>query len=94
MGKKKEESGKKKIRIVSGRSDKQIVDQFTRKFRNVIKSNGVAEAARWLLRGSTREIGRRTSAPRTVVLPMKKYWDILDKSSVTTIQSKDLKLVK
>lgn len=78
----KNDKGKKNknIRVKSGRADKKIVDQFTRKFRNVIQSSGIDAAEDWLKRGPTREIGRRLSSRRTIVLPMKKMEVILAES--------------
>ena len=78
MGKRqKKEKEPKRVVIRSKRSDKVIIDQFTRKFRRIIQSQGTCAARDWLALGPTRTIGGGKSAGRTIVLPMAKLKAIL-----------------
>lgn len=80
MAKRKDKKDKESKRAIirSKRSDKRIVDQFTRKFRRIIQSEGKYAAADWLLSyGSTRSIGKGKNRGRIIVLPMEKLNAIL-----------------
>jgi hypothetical protein len=77
--KKNDDGDKKKKTIVrSGRPDKVIIGQFTRRLRRIIKSSGIGEAKLWVHKmGPTTAIGRGKNKGRTIVLPVKQFKDII-----------------